>query len=116
MTDKENLEHDDESNPYRTITLQQVAEWKKKGPLGVLHNLVVFLHGSDIRMHQFKALSRNHIPARDNSTRWNSWERAIRVALTPPVRKALNDYFDEYVIAVAHLDRYRCLGRRRLID
>jgi len=56
-------------------------------------------------MYQFKALSRNHTPIRDNSTRWNSWERAIRIALIPPVRKALNDYFDEYVAEVSHLDR-----------
>jgi hypothetical protein len=69
VTDKENLELDDKSNLYKNILLQQIAEWKKKGPLRMLYNIVLFLYNSEIRINQFKRLSRNHKPACDNSTR-----------------------------------------------
>jgi hypothetical protein len=65
MTDKENLKLNNKSNLYKNILLQQIAEWKKKGPLRMLHNIVLFLHSSEIRINQFKRLSRNHKPARD---------------------------------------------------
>jgi hypothetical protein len=42
------------------------------GPLGKLHNIVVHIRSSPIRMAEFTAQAKRRI-ALDNRTRWNSW-------------------------------------------
>ena len=44
------------------------AEWRKLGPLGKLHNLVIFIRSSDQRYRAFISRADRMIP-RDNSTR-----------------------------------------------
>ena len=54
----------------------ELAEWRKKGPLGKVHNIVVFIQRSNQRIDAFKACLENpkHLGLiRDNDTRWNSW-------------------------------------------
>ncbi len=72
VTDKENIEEDEEHDIYKT-TIQEIEAWRKKGPLGKLHNFVVFLALSTQRLYHFLELSHNHRIPRDNITRWNSW-------------------------------------------
>ena len=61
---------------------EQLARWRRYGPLGKLHNIVTWIMGSPQRIQAFKKLSNDLMPRRDNSTRWNSWyemiDRAIR--------------------------------------
>jgi hypothetical protein len=42
VTDKEVLEEDTKTNIYN-ITVKDIENWWKKGPLGKLHNFVIFL-------------------------------------------------------------------------
>jgi hypothetical protein len=75
---------------------QDIEIWRKYGPLGMLHNIIVYLQASPIRMQNFLRLSRGRRPARDNKTRWNSWERMLKIALSPPVCDAILAYFRYY--------------------
>lgn len=93
MTDDEDLEGEDEHTVYK-VTLKDIEEWRRKGPLGKLHNFVVFIQRSVQRLGKFLDLSRDHHLARDNSTRWNSWEKMLTVALA--LRDAIDDYFDQW--------------------
>ena len=61
---------DDENLP---TTDAQLAQWRKIGPLGKLHNIVIWIMGSPQRIQAFKKRSGGILPHRDNKTRWNSW-------------------------------------------
>jgi len=54
--------------------------YRKMGPHGKLHNIVVHIHGSEARTRDFKHLAGRTIP-RDNSTRWNSWYLMLKIAI-----------------------------------
>lgn len=64
--------------------------WRKKGPLGKLHNIVVYIQRSPQRMASFLVLSQGKRLARDNKTRWNSWYHMIHQALL--LRPAVDVY------------------------
>jgi hypothetical protein len=68
VTNKETLDKDKETNVYN-VTIAQVKEWRKKGPLGKLHNFLVYIYKSTQRLHYFLELSMNHRIPRDNTTR-----------------------------------------------
>ena len=57
-----------------SFTKQQMAEWRKMGPLVKLHNIVVWTAASTQRFDAFKGLAEADGLGllRDNSTRWNS--------------------------------------------
>ncbi|KAK4071107.1 hypothetical protein Purlil1_13524 [Purpureocillium lilacinum] len=61
VTDNEKLEHDDSGN---NATLKEIKAWRQKGPLGKLHNFVVFIQRSVQRSQSFQVLSRNRKLAR----------------------------------------------------
>ena len=42
VTDKENIKEDKEADVMK-VTLKEIDKWRKKGPLGKLHNFVVWL-------------------------------------------------------------------------
>jgi hypothetical protein len=71
--------------PPKDLTEEEIREWRKKGPLGKIHNIVVYIQRSTQRTEAFKALlEANGLGlTRDNTTRWNSWfkmlERALRL-------------------------------------
>ncbi|KAJ6436014.1 putative AC transposase [Purpureocillium lavendulum] len=58
----EKLEHDDSGN---NATLKEIKAWRQKGPLGKLHNFVVFIQRSVQRSQRFQVLSRNRKLARE---------------------------------------------------
>ena len=105
VTDKEVIEEDQEASVYNT-TVKEIESWRKKGPLGKLHNFVVFLAASTQRLHQFLELSNNHRIPRDNATRWNSWFMMLQMAW------ALRDVIDEFITLHGTVD----LEKDRLTD
>ena len=68
----------------------QMKIWRKKGPLGKLHNVSVYITMSTQRVDAFKLISGNYRLPRDNSTRWNSWYRMLVRALM--LKKAIDAY------------------------
>lgn len=70
-------------------SLESIQSWRKFGPLGKLHNIVVNIQASAQRMQEFCLLSKNRRPARDNKTRWNSWAHMLNVNVKFPVREAI---------------------------
>ena len=70
--------------------------WRKKGPLGKLHNIVVFIQRSTQRIQRFKSLiEANGLRLiRDNSTRWNSWYMMLERALK--LKEAIQIYCFKY--------------------
>jgi hypothetical protein len=68
VTNEENLEEDEEPGKLKQ-TLKEIDQWRKFGPIGKLHNIVVDIQSSAQRMQEFMALSKQNRPARDNKTR-----------------------------------------------
>ncbi|RFN43617.1 ribonuclease h-like protein [Fusarium flagelliforme] len=79
------------------VTLKHIEAWRKKGPLGRLHNFVVYIQRSVQRSQKFLAISHNRRLARDNDTRWSSWYTMLRAALN--LRDAIDGYFNKWMDA-----------------
>jgi hypothetical protein len=80
-----------------------MEKYRKLGPLGKLHNFVVYIGRTPQRKQQWKLISRGKLISRDNGTRWNSWEKMLREAI--PLQKCIDRYFDQYS------DEYLCKDR-----
>ncbi|KAJ6439010.1 hypothetical protein O9K51_08414 [Purpureocillium lavendulum] len=87
VTGSEKLERGE--SDLHNVTLKHIETWRRKGPLGKLHNFVVFIQRSVQRTQKFLAISHNRRLARDNDTRWSSWYTMLRTALS------LRDAIDE---------------------
>lgn len=74
----------DNANEYVKPSDVEILKWRKAGPLGKLHNIVVFIRCSPQRIQRFKELSEKKGIISDNDTRWNSkyymTERAIELS------------------------------------
>ncbi|KAF5981722.1 ribonuclease H-like protein [Fusarium bulbicola] len=88
VTDNEKLDRDDAG--LHNVTLKHIEAWRKKGPLGRLHNFVVYIQRSVQRSQNY-----NRRLARDNDTRWSSWYTMLRAALN--LRDAINRYFNKWM-------------------
>ena len=77
-------------------SLESIQSWRKFGPLGKLHNIVVNIQASAQRMQEFCLLSKNRRPARDNKTRWNSWAHMLNVNIKSPVREAIQKFVQRH--------------------
>lgn len=75
-----------------TPSALEIQEWRRRGPLGKLHNIVVFIQRSPQRSENFKTYSAGRLIPRDNSTRWNSWFRMLDTALKEGMQPALDVY------------------------
>ena len=60
----------------------------RMGVMGKLHNIVVYSRVSGGRMKELVKLISRSVPL-DNRTRWNSWFRMFKVALSDSVRPGL---------------------------
>jgi hypothetical protein len=100
----------------------ELRNWRRKGPIGRLHNLIRYICHSTSRRELFlkvqreqpEALRSERLNAKeayelifDNSTRWNSWYDAAERALD--LRHAIDDFVDlelvDYQQAVARFNR-----------
>jgi hypothetical protein len=104
VTNSENLEDDELGTMEIKEQLKLLGEWRKKGPLGKLHNFIVYLQTSPQRMQKFLALSKGKRLSRDNKTRWNSWAKALKIATSHPCYEAIQAYFEEYIDEECKLD------------
>ncbi|WKT54430.1 hypothetical protein QSH57_005014 [Fusarium oxysporum f. sp. vasinfectum] len=80
---------------HHVLALKDIDTWRKKGPLGKIHNFVVFIRRSVQRSQKFLTISYNRKLARDNNTRWCSWHNMLRVALN--LRDAIDSYFNKWM-------------------
>ena len=55
MTNKENLEEDEEPVKLKQ-TLKEIEAWRKFGPIGKLHNIVVDIQSSAQKIQEFMVL------------------------------------------------------------
>ncbi|KJZ68557.1 hypothetical protein HIM_12053 [Hirsutella minnesotensis 3608] len=78
VTDDEKLETG--TNGDHDVTLRDIEAWRRKGPLGKLHNFATFLQRSVQRSQRFRVISRSRKLPRDNDTRWSSWSTMLRAA------------------------------------
>lgn len=81
---------------YRGPFDEEVAQWRKRGAIGKLHNIVVYmtwtpqrLQTFTVRLQTFTILSDGLRLRRDNDTRWNSWYKMVEWVLRPKVRQAV---------------------------
>jgi len=79
----------------------------KMGVLGKVHNIVVHIRASPLRMTEFKQEAERTIPL-DNRTRWNSWYKMIHVLLNAKILNAVRNYSEKYANE-GSLDRKDCL-------
>lgn len=91
------------------VTAEEVElrNWRRRGPIGKLHNLIRYINHSTNRKEAFKQCQLDRPDAlrserlghkatyeliRDNLTRWNSWHDAAQRALD--LRPAIDDFTD----------------------
>jgi hypothetical protein len=67
----------------------EMQAWRKKGPLGKLHNINIWIHRTEQRLQTFLKYSKNRRIPRDNKTRWNSWQRQIDKAINEEIMEAI---------------------------
>ena len=67
----------EELDPIVVPSEVELQTWRKLGPLGKLHNLVVYIGRTPQRKQKFKQLSDGLLPHRDQKTRWNSFYEMI---------------------------------------
>lgn len=76
------------------ISKDELAHWRKLGPLEKLHNIVTYIMMSTQRIQAFKHLSGGLMVHRDNGTRWNSWYHMLDWSLTR-IKSALQHYCND---------------------
>jgi hypothetical protein len=72
------------------LTQTDLRQWRQLGPLGKLHNIVVWVQWSPQRIQAFKKDSNGKNLKRDNCTRWNSWFEMLDWCLQPELRLAID--------------------------
>jgi hypothetical protein len=72
------------------------VQFRLLGPLGKVHNIVVYIRSSLNRIAEWKELGGRMIPM-DNRTRWNSWFVMLEVLLNlePYITKYCIDHGDK---------------------
>ena len=104
VTDSDNPESDDETdnnNKYK-VSLEEIEQWRRKGPLGKMHNFVVFIQASVQREQLFWEYSHRLQLVRDNNTWWNSWYNMLERALD--LKDAIIQYSEDYPDDLYKLD------------
>ena len=71
-------------------SLNEINTDRHFGALGKLHNLAVAFARDPQKLQRFKAISNGLTLPRDNSTRWSSWHKLIRRAIS------LHSHIDRY--------------------
>ncbi len=63
-------------------SIQEPITWRRVGPLGKLHNIIVYIIASPQRIQPFNQQRGGHIQRRDNKMRRNSWYMMLHWSLT----------------------------------
>ena len=86
------------------MSLAEIERWRQQGPLGKLHNIVVYIQASIQWEQKFWELSSGSRLTRDNDTRWNSWFSILTVAIN--LQEAIDEYCQEFKaeLSVDHTD------------
>lgn len=77
------------TDPYPGPADGEVEQWRKRGAIGKLHNIVVYITWTPQRLKAFTALTDGLRLRRDNDTGWNSWYRMVEWVLRPRIRHAV---------------------------
>ncbi|OAQ57447.1 transposase-like protein [Purpureocillium lilacinum] len=77
------------TDPYHGPSDEEVEQWRRRGAIGKLHNIVVYITWTPQRLKAFTALTDGLRLRRDNDTRWNSWYRMVEWVLRPRIRHAV---------------------------
>lgn len=85
--------NDQDQRGQREGEEERKTKFRLIGPLGKLHNIVVYIRGSTTRIAEFLELAGRRIPL-DNRTRWNSWYTMLLIALE--LRPAVEQYFQNH--------------------
>ena len=93
-TNNEDLVAENNKGLLTTPTELEIEQWRKKGPLGKLHNIVVYIQQSTQQIANFRDLSSGHNLVQDNSTCWNSWYTMICTATK--LKTAINLFCHQY--------------------
>lgn len=108
-TDVESFEYELESTV--TTEVVELMTWRKKGPIGKLHNLIRYICHSSTRIDVFLGIQKDAIDPlrdqlesqkqplcliRDNLTRWNSWYDATVRAIY--LRYAIDEFIDRELV------------------
>lgn len=93
-TDDQALAKENNASLLTTPTELEMQQWRQKGPLGKLHNIVVYIQRSTQRLANFRELSGGRNLVRDNSTRWNSSYSMINIATK--LKTAINLFCHQY--------------------
>ena len=67
-TDNKDLVVENNKGLLATPTELEMQQWRQKGPLDKLHNIVVYIQQSTQRLANFRNLSSGHNLVQDNST------------------------------------------------
>jgi len=78
-----------------TLTLADLAAWKKYGPLGQLHTFVVHRKRSPEQWQTLLQMTKGKAIPKDNKTRWNSYFYILEASLLPHVQQAIDRWFDK---------------------
>lgn len=81
-----------QDNNSQEASQEEVEAWRNAGPLGKLHNIVVYIQRSPQRQATFEKYSDGKRLPRDNKTRWNSWYLMLHNALDDNMKKAIIGY------------------------
>jgi hypothetical protein len=74
------------------VTEEELNKWRKMGPLGRLHNLIIYIRRSPQRLQAFRKHSNGCGLKRDNETRWNSWYNMLEWVLREDIQRALETF------------------------
>lgn len=88
--DNEALSYENNATVSLIPSEQEMQDWRNKGPLGKLHNIVVYIQRSPQRIASFEALTSGKRIPRDNKTRWNSWYAMIDCAISIRMKPAID--------------------------
>lgn len=86
---------------YLGPTTAEADKWRRIGPLGKLHNIVVWVQSSTERRQEFRNLSFGLNLRRDQKTRWNSYYEMIQWALRKHIKEAIKQTVFDNLAALA---------------
>lgn len=100
--------------------LENLLNWRKHGPPGKLHNIIVWIRASPQRIERFAILcathsliEKDHTLIADNDTRWNSFFLAMTRAIE--LRPVIDDILNEELTLWTNYERKKTDNYRKPI-